>query len=68
MSTSISTSTSNVYAIMSEPGQSMKNTDSQKAMSIAPDLQRGIQETQQEARKGTTDGYKEALHKINILV
>ena len=68
MAASVSTSTDNVYNIMSQPSASMKNVDSQKAMSIGPELQQGVQETKQAASKGATENFKASLYKINILV
>ena len=68
MSVSTNPSASNVYSIMSEPGQSMKNIDAQRTMTVGPELQRGVQEVQEAASKGTNEGYNQALRKINILV
>jgi len=68
MSTSINPSSNNVYNIMSQAGPSMKNVDSQKAMSIGAELQQGIKETQQESSKSSTENFKQELYKINILV
>lgn len=64
----INTSVSNVYDIMSQPSTSFKNIDSQKVLSIGSDLQKNVQETQQAANKGTTEGYKQTLHQLNLLV
>ena len=64
----ISTSISNIYDIMSKPGAPVRNVDSQKVLSIGNELQKNVQETQQAANKGTTEGYKETLHQINLLV
>lgn len=64
----ISTSLSNIYSIMDQPGYSMKNIDSQKALSNGSEMQKEIQDTQQAAEKGTTEGFKETLHQLNLLV
>lgn len=64
----INTAASNVYSIMSESGSSMKNIDSNKALSIGPELQQRVQETKQELDKNSTEDFRNSLHKINILV
>lgn len=53
--------------IMNQPTSSMKNTDSNKTLTISSDLQDKIQQTQEEAKKGTTDGYQQALYKLNVI-
>jgi len=63
----ITNSINDIYKIMSEPSTSMKNIDDKRVLSVGPELQQNVQETQQAAQKGTTEGYKEALYKINIL-
>ncbi|MCX6077639.1 MAG: hypothetical protein NTW78_12255 [Campylobacterales bacterium] len=68
MLSSLSTSTNNIYSIMSHESAAMSNTDTNKAASIASDVQRSIQETQVAREKGSTDSYKQTLQKIDILV
>ncbi|WP_373000973.1 hypothetical protein [Sulfurimonas sp.] len=46
----------------------MKNIDSQKALSNGSELQKEIKDTQKAAEKGTTEGFKETLHQLNLLV
>ncbi|WP_241761455.1 hypothetical protein [Sulfurimonas gotlandica] len=46
----------------------MKNIDSQKSLSNGSEMQKEIQDTQRAAEKGTTEGFKETLHQINLLV
>lgn len=63
----IDTSISNVYEIMSGPSTSMKNIDDKRVLSVGPELQKNVQETQRAAQKGTTEGYKNTLYKLNVL-
>jgi len=65
---SVNTNSSSVLDIMNQPSYSMKNNDSQKALSIGSDLQGKVQESMQAAHKGTTEGHKETLYQLNILV
>ncbi|MFA6137310.1 MAG: hypothetical protein WC667_04415 [Sulfurimonas sp.] len=68
MLSSLSTSTNNIYSIMSHASAAMSNTDTNKAASIAGDVQRSIQETQMAREKGSTESYKQTLQKIDLLV
>lgn len=68
MLSSLNTNTSNIYNIMSHQSAAVSNADSNKAASIGADMQQSIQETESAREKGGMDGYKEALHKINLLV
>ena len=68
MISSLSTSSDNIYSIMNNKGAAMGNVDSQKAMSIGGDLQRGIQEVQSARDKGSTETHKQTLYKLNVLV
>ncbi|MFA6192933.1 MAG: hypothetical protein WC665_11370 [Sulfurimonas sp.] len=67
MLSSLSTSTNNIYNIMSHESAAKSNTDTNKAASIAGDVQRSVQETQEALQKGSTENYKQALQKIDIL-
>lgn len=67
MVASLSTSTNMVYKLMSE-STAMSNVDSNKASSIGPDIQQSIQESKMAMEKGSTDNFKQALSKIDILV
>ncbi len=67
MLSSLSTSTNNIYSIMSHSSAAKSNTDTNKTASIAGDVQRSIQETEMAREKGTTESYKQALQKIDIL-
>lgn len=67
MISSLNTSTDNVYNIMAHSSIAMSNVDSNKALTIGGDIQQGIQETQAAAQKGSTEGFKQALYKINLL-
>ncbi|MCX6051864.1 MAG: hypothetical protein NTZ60_05065 [Campylobacterales bacterium] len=67
MVASLSTSTNMVYKLMSE-STAMSNVDSNKASSIGPDIQQSIQENKMAMEKGSTDSFKQALSKIDILI
>jgi hypothetical protein len=65
---SVNTNSTSVLEIMNQQSYSMKNTDSNKTMTISSDIQEKVQQTQEAARKGTTEGYKETLYQLNVLV
>jgi len=62
----ISSSASNINAMLNEPNTAIKNADSNKTVTIGPELQKGIQETQQELKKGSTENFKQELYKLNV--
>ncbi|QFR50365.1 hypothetical protein FJR48_11760 [Sulfurimonas lithotrophica] len=62
----ISTSVSNIYDLANETSVAMKNLDSKRAFSTGSDLQKLIQQTQQEMKKGTTEEYKNSLYKLDV--
>jgi hypothetical protein len=64
----ISNNISDINNIMSGQSTAMKNIDDKRVLSVGPELQKSVQETQQAAHKGTTEGFKQSLYKINILV